>query len=187
VCSSDQSHADCQRAVNWYAVGGSSYGCGARLQVTEPSSGKSVVVMVLDDGPSCTVENDANFWVLDVSYPTIMYLFGSEEGWGDHARVNAVVVDASTPLGPVTASPPPPPPPPPVDGGAPADDAQSPASDSGTSGHDGAAAATCSADGDCNPGADGSGMICVDGTCVSGCNADWECPGSTTCQGGQCQ
>lgn len=120
VCSSSDSHASCQRKVNWYAVGGSSYGCGARLQVTNPANGKSVIVMVLDDGPSCTVENDANYWVLDVSYPTIMYLFGSEEGWGDHAKVQATVVSSSTPLGPTSGSPPPPPPP---DAGTGSDDA----------------------------------------------------------------
>jgi hypothetical protein len=108
VCTSSQSNADCQRAVNWYAVGGASYGCGARLQVSNPASGKSVVVMVLDNGPSCTVENDANFWVLDVSYPTIMYLFGSEEGWEDHALIQASVVASSTPLGPTSGSLPPP-------------------------------------------------------------------------------
>ena len=108
VCDSSMSRAECQRTVNWYSVGGASYGCGARLQVTNPANGKSVVVMVLDNGPNCSVENDANFWVLDVSYPTIMYLFGSQEGWGDHALINAVEVSSSTPLGPVTGSPPPP-------------------------------------------------------------------------------
>lgn len=180
VCSSGQSKASCQRAVNWYSVGGKSYGCGARLQVTNPANGKSVVVMVLDDGPSCTVENDANFWVLDVSYPTIKYLFGSEEGWGDHARVNAVVVDSTTPLGPVGSAPPPPPPPP-DDAGSPPDD------DAGSNTPDSGGGVSCSTDGDCNPGTDGSGQICVSGSCVAGCNADWECPGSTTCVGGQCQ
>src|SRR5580704_7055215 len=113
VCSSGQSNAQCQRAVNWYSVGGASYGCGARLQVTNPANGKSVVVMVLDNGPSCTVENDASYWVLDVSYPTIEYLFGSEEGWADHARIHADVVGSSTPLGPTDGSPSPSPAPPP--------------------------------------------------------------------------
>jgi uncharacterized membrane protein YgcG len=45
----------------------------------------------------------------------------------------------------------------------------------------------CSSDGDCNPGTNGSGLICVGGVCVPGCNANWECPGITTCVGGQCQ
>jgi hypothetical protein len=187
VCSSGQSNADCQRTVNWYSVGGASYGCGARLEVTNPANGKSVVVMVLDNGPSCTVENDANFWVLDVSYPTIMYLFGEEEGWGDHALVNAVVVDASTPLGPTSGavSPPPPPPPSGNDAGSPSsDDAGASSPDTGP---DSGGETSCSTDGDCNPGSDGSGQICVSGQCVDGCNADWECPGSTSCVDGQCQ
>jgi lysozyme len=47
--------------------------------------------------------------------------------------------------------------------------------------------ASCTSDGQCNPGTDGSGLICVGGQCVAGCNADWECPGSTTCVSGQCQ
>jgi hypothetical protein len=178
VCTSGQSNADCQRTVNWYAVGGASYGCGARLQVTNPANGNSVVVMVLDNGPSCTVENDADFWVLDVSYPTIQYLFGSEEGWADHALINAVVVDSSTPLGPTGGAPPPPPPPPPDDAGT---------DDGGSSGDDASSGSSCNTDGDCNPNTDGSGQICVNGTCVAGCNADWECPGSTTCVSGQCQ
>lgn len=183
VCTSGQSKASCQRAVNWYSVGGASYGCGTRLQVSNPATGKSVVVMVLDDGPSCTVENDANFWVLDVSYPTIQYLFGSEEGWADHALVHASVVDPSTPLGPTSASPPPPPPPPGADASTPPDDAGTGGADTGTT----QSGVPCATDGDCNPGVDGSGQICVNAFCVAGCNADWECPGSTTCVGGQCQ
>ena len=140
--------------------------------MTNPTNSASVVVMVLDNGPSCSVENKAGFWVLDVSYPTIMHLFGGEEGYSDHAMVQAVVVDPSTPLGPSdgTSPPPPPPPPPP------------PTDDGGSSG-----TTTCSSDGDCNTGSDGSGQICQNGTCVPGCNADWECPGSTTCISGQCQ
>jgi hypothetical protein len=104
LCASGESNASCQRAVNWYSIGGASYGCGARLQVTNPANGKSVVVIVLDNGPSCTVENNAGFWVLDVSYPTIMYLFGSQEGYSDHAHIQVSVVGASTPLGPTTGS-----------------------------------------------------------------------------------
>ncbi|MGH7297347.1 MAG: glycoside hydrolase family 25 protein [Polyangiaceae bacterium] len=47
--------------------------------------------------------------------------------------------------------------------------------------------AACTSDGQCNPGTDGSGLICVGGHCVPGCNASWECPGATTCVSGQCQ
>ncbi len=173
VCSASQSHASCQRAVNWYSIGGARYGCGARLRVTNPKNQKSVIVMVLDDGPSCSVENKANYWVLDVSYPTIMYLFGQEEGYTDHAMVDAVVVDSSTPLGPVVADTTPPPPP--------ATD------DAGSSQSDATDGVPCATDGDCNPGTDGAGQICENGVCVAGCNANWECPGSTTCVSGQCQ
>lgn len=67
-----------------------------------------------------------------------------------------------------------PPPPPADDGGAP------PPPDAG-------GATSCTTDGDCNPGTDGSGQICVQNTCVPGCNADWECPGSTSCVNGSCQ
>jgi hypothetical protein len=111
LCSSGESNAECQRAVNWYSIGGASYGCGARLRVENPANGKSVIVIVLDNGPSCAVENEAGYWVLDVSYPTIMYLFGSEEGYSDHALINVSVVSRGTPLGPTTGgstSPPPP-------------------------------------------------------------------------------
>ena len=182
ICSNGQSNASCQRTVNWYSIGGARYGCGTRLQVSNPANGKSAVVMVLDEGPSCRVENNAGFWVLDVSYPTIMHLFGSQEGYSDHALVQAVVVDPSTPLGPNDGSaspptPPPPPPPPPSPPSTPeAGVASSP--DGGT---------PCNTDGDCNPGSDGSGQICTAGFCVPGCNTDAECPGSTTCVAGQCQ
>ena len=60
--TASESNASCQRAVNWYSIGGASYGCGARLQVTNPANGKSVVVIVLDNGPSCAVENNAGFY-----------------------------------------------------------------------------------------------------------------------------
>jgi hypothetical protein len=45
----------------------------------------------------------------------------------------------------------------------------------------------CNTDGDCNPGNDGSGLICVNNVCVPGCDTDAQCPGSTTCVNGMCQ
>lgn len=56
-------------------------------------------------------------------------------------------------------------------------------SGSGTSG----GGAACASDGQCNPGNDGSGLICTAGRCVSGCRKDYHCPGSTTCVSGQCR
>jgi hypothetical protein len=57
----------------------------------------------------------------------------------------------------------------------------------GGGGGGGGSGISCSGDGDCNPGNDGSGMICVGGQCVAGCHSDAQCPGITTCVGGQCQ
>lgn len=59
-----------------------------------------------------------------------------------------------------------------------------PASSSSSSGGGGQ---SCSSDGQCNPGNDGSGLICVGGQCVPGCKTNAQCPGSTTCRSGQCQ
>jgi hypothetical protein len=46
--------------------------------------------------------------------------------------------------------------------------------------------AACSSDGQCNPGNDGSGLICQASQCVAGCRSNAHCPGSTTCVSGQC-
>jgi hypothetical protein len=45
----------------------------------------------------------------------------------------------------------------------------------------------CTGSGDCNPGNDGSGLICVGGYCEAGCVSDSQCPGVKTCIGGQCR
>ena len=56
---------------------------------------------------------------------------------------------------------------------------------SGTSGTSGGM--RCVNDGMCNPGNDGSGLICVAGRCAPGCHSDAQCPGTSTCSGGQCR
>ena len=45
----------------------------------------------------------------------------------------------------------------------------------------------CSSDGQCNPGNDGSGLICQAHVCVPGCHTDAQCGGNTTCKSGQCR
>lgn len=45
----------------------------------------------------------------------------------------------------------------------------------------------CTSTGDCNPGNNGSGLICVAGTCKPGCLSSAQCPGSKSCVGGQCR
>jgi hypothetical protein len=47
--------------------------------------------------------------------------------------------------------------------------------------------AKCSSHGACNPGNDGSGLICVENRCVPGCVSNAQCPGAKTCQAGQCR
>jgi 3D (Asp-Asp-Asp) domain-containing protein len=56
-----------------------------------------------------------------------------------------------------------------------------------TGGSSGSPASTCSNDGACNPGSNGSGKICVSGRCVAGCRSDAQCPGSSQCVSGQCR
>lgn len=48
-------------------------------------------------------------------------------------------------------------------------------------------ASACSSDGQCNPGSDGSGLICTNSRCVEGCRTNAQCPGATRCVSGQCQ
>jgi hypothetical protein len=45
----------------------------------------------------------------------------------------------------------------------------------------------CIGDGDCNPGNDGSGMICVSHACEPGCHTSAQCPGNQTCHSGMCR
>jgi hypothetical protein len=75
-----------------------------------------------------------------------------------------------------TSNPPPPPSPPPSGTNPPPP--PPPASGSGQ---------TCGSDGQCNPGNDGSGLICEAGKCVDGCRSNAQCPGSTMCKSGKCQ
>jgi hypothetical protein len=76
------------------------------------------------------------------------------------------------------AAPPPPASPPPAAGGdPPAPPATPPAGGS----------SACTTDGQCNPGNDGSGLICTGGACVPGCRTNAQCPGSSRCTSGQCR
>jgi hypothetical protein len=71
------------------------------------------------------------------------------------------------------------------DTGSAGDDTSSGASSGGGSSSSGGGE-SCSADGDCNPGNDGSGLICKSGQCVPGCHTNAQCPGVKTCHSGQC-
>ncbi len=91
----------CEETVNWYAADGARFGCLARLRVTNPANAKAVVVVALDYGPACSVENSVQHAILDMSAPANDYLFGGAQGASDKALVHVVEVDATTPLGPV--------------------------------------------------------------------------------------
>jgi hypothetical protein len=87
--------------VDWYAADGARFGCLARLRVTNPKNGKACVVVALDYGPSCSVENSVSHAVLDLSGPANLHLFGGAQGAVDKALVHVVEVDPTTPLGPL--------------------------------------------------------------------------------------
>jgi len=105
VCG-DKSGRECEEDIKWFTAGERRWGCGTRLQVTNPANGKSVVVMVIDRGPSCAIEKQVSFWAADLSYPTTAYLFGEEKGIKEKAVVEVEIVAAGTTLGPVTSADP---------------------------------------------------------------------------------
>jgi hypothetical protein len=103
---------------NWFSADSDRFGCGTKIQVTNPDNGKAAVLIVIDRGPNCTIENIVDYWVLDMSYPASNHLFGGPTSASEHADVQVVVVDPSTPVGPSSGNatcdgeePPPPPPP----------------------------------------------------------------------------
>lgn len=101
ACTSGMSGPECERHINWFAADRDRFGCGAKLRVTNPDNGKTAVVMVIDAGPACWVEDQVDTGVVDLSYRVTEYLFGGAVGVSDKEKVHVVEVDASTPLGPV--------------------------------------------------------------------------------------
>jgi hypothetical protein len=72
-------------------------------------------------------------------------------------------------------------------GDDPADDNDPAGNDPAPVGGGGGGGQACTSTGQCNPGNNGSGLICVGGTCKPGCLSDAQCPGSKSCIGGQCR
>jgi hypothetical protein len=91
----------CEESVTWYTADAARFGCLARLKITNPANGKSVIAVALDYGPACWVENNVNYPVLDASGRVDRYLFGEDHGAVDRAKIHVVEVDPSTPLGPL--------------------------------------------------------------------------------------
>jgi len=91
---------ECERSVNWYTADADRYGCMTRLRVTNPANGKSAVLVVLDRGPACFVEDSVDHWVLDMSYPASYYLFGEPKSASERGEVIVEAVPYDTPIGP---------------------------------------------------------------------------------------
>jgi hypothetical protein len=101
VCLPGETGKQCEERVTWFTADAARFGCLAKLKVTNPANGKSVVAIALDFGPSCTaVENKVKKGVLDASGRVDRELFGADQGFADHALVHVTEVAASTPLGP---------------------------------------------------------------------------------------
>lgn len=101
TCASGMSGPECERAITWFVADRDRFGCGAKVRVTNEANGKSAVLMVIDAGPACWVENEVDTGVLDMSYRASDYLFNESVGFGDGKKVHVVEVSADTPLGPL--------------------------------------------------------------------------------------
>ena len=100
LCDPADDGPTCEERVTWYTADGGRFGCLAHLRITNPKTGKSVIAVALDYGPSCTVETRVSKAVLDASGRIDRYLFGADQGTSDKALVHVVEVDGATPLGP---------------------------------------------------------------------------------------
>jgi hypothetical protein len=101
LCLPGDTGKNCEERVTWFTADAARFGCLARLKVTNPANGKSVVAVALDFGPSCTsVEAKVKKEVLDASGRVDRFLFGSDQGVLDRSLVHVTEVAASTPLGP---------------------------------------------------------------------------------------
>jgi hypothetical protein len=101
VCLPGETGKQCEERVTWFTADAARFGCLAKLKVTNPANGKSVVAIALDFGPSCTaVEDKVKKGVLDASGRVDRQLFGADQGFQDRSLVHVTEVPASTPLGP---------------------------------------------------------------------------------------
>lgn len=84
----------CEEKVKWYSANADEYGCNAVLKVTNPTTGKAVIVRAIDKGPACSVQTaGARFDMSQAAYQSI----------GANGTVKVEKVDSKTPLGPVTS------------------------------------------------------------------------------------
>ena len=68
LCMPGDTGKQCEERVTWYTADAARFGCLARVKVTNPANGKSVVAVALDFGPACgSVESRVQKAVLDAS------------------------------------------------------------------------------------------------------------------------
>ena len=87
--------------LNWFVADTDRFGCGTKLRLTAPENGKRVVVVAIDRGPNCRIEQTVNYWVLDMSTRVSMYLFGEQTAARERREVIVEVVPDTFPLGPM--------------------------------------------------------------------------------------
>lgn len=56
----------CENKVTWYTADAARFGCMGRVQVTNPANGKSAVLLVLDYGPGCRVEDGVSLSLIHI-------------------------------------------------------------------------------------------------------------------------
>src|SRR6202044_1513897 len=95
LCMASDTGPECEERIDWFTADGARFGCLARLRVTNPATGMSVVAVALDFGPGCSGEQSVDMEVLDASGRVDLALFGGAEGASDHALVHVVQVDDS--------------------------------------------------------------------------------------------
>jgi 3D (Asp-Asp-Asp) domain-containing protein len=141
---------------------------GQRLRIAELNKkyGQDIVFEVVDTGGDFVGKGTSRIDICVASQKD-----STEPTVNGTLHIDAIASNAPTVPVPTSTSTPSKPPP-------------STSGSSGSSGSSGGAA--CSSDGACNPGNDGSGLICVSHQCVPGCHSDAQCPGVSSCQSGQC-
>jgi hypothetical protein len=100
LCSSGDTGKACEERVTWYVADAGRFGCLARVKITNPKNGLSVVAVALDYGPACWVEKKVARGVLDASGRVNRYLFGSDMGVTDGATVTVEAAPSDAVLGP---------------------------------------------------------------------------------------
>ena len=83
----------CEENVIWYSANADQYGCNAHVKVTNPKTGKAVVVQALDRGPGCAIQKTNAFF--DMSQKAY------QEINADDGVVQVEKVADTTPLGPI--------------------------------------------------------------------------------------